>query len=136
MSESRSHKRLVQSLVSWVQHECPPDSTRIILVDSNGTPRSARPPSIAGYVPDVYVHPVNLHALVVGEAKTSVDLATPRSSDQLAAFLRWCSLHEDSRLLIAVPWDLVPLAKNTIARLKRDTHTGAVTTIVLEKLRG
>jgi len=135
MGESRAHARLVDAIVSWVRETCDQDPG-VVLIDSGNVVAGTRPPAIGSYIPDVYVSRANGYAVIVGEAKTARDLERPHSQAQLAAYLGWCARHENSLLLVAVPWYVTRAARNMIGYLQRTTQTHRVQTIVLDQIAG
>jgi hypothetical protein len=72
----------------------------------------------------------------MGEAKTSNDIETRHTDAQFAAFLRWCSAHPGSILVIAVRWDLTRLARAVLTRVREREGITNVTSIVLDELSG
>jgi len=135
MSESSVHAALVNNLAAWIQAQVSGDVRAVVLVDILDVPGATRPPLINGYCPDVYCESLG-RAAFVGEAKTTVDLETRRSREQIAGFLRYLATKERGTLVIAVPWRTVPRAKTLFRYLQRATSTESVYLVFLEMLPG
>ena len=136
MSESLTHVKLVKVLLEWIRGIEGNNENWTIFADSLSAHECSRPPTIEGFVPDVYA----LHALngkvIIGEAKTAMDIESPRSRDQITAFIRFCQMNTNSLLVLAVPWHMTRFAKSLVNILRRKNQAQAVQTIFLEKLEG
>ncbi len=117
MSESRAHVDLVLVAVNYISTLLPPEMRALVQYDSADT---KRPPMISGnFIPDVYYW--NQNMLIFGEAKTVDDFERKHSREQFTAYLKECdAFWGKSYLVISLPWQLVPTAKNYFRRLKRD----------------
>ena len=135
MAESASHMRLVQSLVAWIAAEYFGGESKHILVDAPEKSPQSKPPCIGGAVPDAAAY-LPSGGIVIGEAKTSRDIENRHTEGQFCTFLRFCKFHEDSVLVVAVPWPAEALAKNRLKFLKRRDGLATVRTVVLERLSG
>ena len=82
-----------------------------VLTDSVSINSIARPPTIAGYVPDAYVMLNELGRAVIGEAKSLRDLENSHTEAQVTAFLRRCGMAECSSFVLAVPWPIERFAR-------------------------
>jgi hypothetical protein len=133
MSESATHKRLVNNLHQWIIQTYHNEDI-YIWVDSSQDIQSTRPITIEKFVPDVYAFFFSKPIRIIGEAKTPRDLMTKRSEQQIVAFLRYCSINPMFIFVLAVPWDHEKYAKNMITYLKRDFDALNAKTIVLERL--
>lgn len=136
MAESRTHVRLVEALVSWIAVEQFHGERGCILVDSPDNSAHAKPPSIAGYVPDVFANGLAGGGVVVGEAKTAGDLERRHTREQLGAFLRYCATRPGSVFVFAVPWHATRYARRLIEIVRRACGCSCVTSFVLEQLEG
>ena len=134
MSESASHRKLVASLVAWAAQTYLDGDAGSILVDSSVSREGARPPSIHGYIPDVFIGSCGKCDLLIGEAKTARDLENRHTRAQLTAFLRRCALEPKSTFVMAVPWQMERFARSLIHVLQQRNGVGAVRAVVLEKL--
>jgi hypothetical protein len=94
------------------------------------------PPTIEGFMPDVWAKNFRKGLTIVGEAKTNNDIENRHSANQLSAFLRFCDRNRPSQLVIAVPWMMVNCAKGFVGYLKRRTETEDVPVVFLEMLPG
>lgn len=104
MSESITHRDLVQQLYRWVSARYLNGGSANVLVDDGDPVTGARPPNIGGAVPDVFAKTDRGDGVIIGEAKTSRDLETPRSVRQIELFYRFCAQRQGSVLVLAVPW--------------------------------
>ena len=135
MGESGSHIRLVGSLVEWVALSYFRGESKHILVDSPERSQKSKPPSIGGAVPDVVAH-LPAGGVIIGEAKTALDLENRHTEGQFLRFLRYCKFHPESLFVVAVPWPVEALAKNCLRHIKKRYGLEEVRSIVLEKLTG
>lgn len=137
MSESSTHALLVSKLLEWVEGNVTPQDDLCILVDSSSYPPESRPPTIGGKVPDVYVKSVGSDRLVlIGEAKTSLDVETEHTRDQFRGYLDHLKWQRISILLIAVPWHKARLAQSIVRRVQEEQIAEHVSVHVLEDLPG
>ena len=136
MPESSTHIRLVSSLVSWIATEYFQGEEGSVLVDSPESLAQAKPPGIAGYVPDVLGQGLLGGGVVIGEAKTASDVENLHTREQLEAFLRYCAARPGSVFVFAVPWHMTRYARSLVGSVCRACKCGSVTTFVLEKLEG
>ena len=136
MSAQSSHDRLVGELSSWIADNLLNGDPGYILKDVPGVNADKKPPMVSGFVPDVYVPSIHGSRLVLGEAETGASLESKHTRMQLEAFLRYCACCDNAVLVLAVPWDLVGLARGIMRQLKMTQGAGGVTTIVLAKLPG
>jgi len=136
VGESTVHARLRDALVAWFVDTHGADIKPYLLVDNSSLKAGNCPPSIAGYIPDVYLGIGPGRALTVGEAKTPADLETKHSRAQLMGFLSHLADHPGSRLVVAVPWYTVNQAKSLLRHLQERTNSHAVKLVILEKLSG
>lgn len=92
MPESAKHARLVRAILDFIDRDFQ-SLTEIAIRDDASAPfRGERPPSVGGFVPDVYATDVPTTVTVIGEAKTRPDLETLHSQTQIAAFLAYLKL--------------------------------------------
>jgi len=134
MSESHSHLRLVKELIEWISTSLLGDDSGHIFADLPGAIAGNRPPSVNGFIPDVYVSPATSQRLVIGEAKTARDLERLHTRRQLRAFLSKCAESEYSVFILGVPWDLAPSAKSLLHELQVEAGAERVRVIVLDQL--
>jgi hypothetical protein len=136
MSESNTHIRLVSKLVTWIAAEYYRGDTGSVLVDCPENQSIAKPPVIAGYVPDVFSHGLLGGGVVIGEAKTAGDVENLHTREQLAAFLSYCDTRQGSVFVFAVPWHMTRYARSLVEIVRRRCNCGNVTIIVLDQLEG
>ncbi|MBT7928394.1 hypothetical protein HN682_00560 [Candidatus Peregrinibacteria bacterium] len=134
MGESINHIQLVENIYKWVSQSLFNGSGVSILVDRPESRIGERPPTISGFIPDLYVENAPDKLLVIGEAKTYKDLERKRSREQFEAFLKKCKTYDNSILVAAVPWDYVNLAKSILKNLKKKVGAESVRVKVLNQL--
>lgn len=131
--ETTVHDRLVLLMEEWV-------CANVLYGERGGLqcdlPGRGAPPRIANNVPDLYVAACADIPLVVGEAKTAIDIETKRSQEQIAAFLKHCDRVKPSIFVLAVPWYRIAYARNLLRRLCNKHKLTAVRTLVVENLPG
>jgi hypothetical protein len=135
MAESGSHLRLVGSLVEWIALKHFGGESKHILVDSPEHSPMSKPPRIGGCVPDAVAY-LPSGGVIIGEAKTALDIENRHTEGQFLRFLRHCRFHPESLFVVAVPWPVEALARNYLKHLKKRDGLGKVQFIVLEKLSG
>lgn len=113
--ESQMHINLVKIAVDYIRKNKPEIKSDFIITDSSGTNSSVR---IGGnFIPDIYYSYQDI--LIIGEAKTTLDFHRQHSLDQYDAYIKECQLHQgEAILVIAIPWELMPTAKNMFRRRK------------------
>lgn len=136
MGESEIHAGLRDALVAWFVRMYGPDIKSYLLIDDASFEVGTCPPSVAGYIPDVYLGIAPGRGPMIGEAKTAPDLETKHSRAQFKGFLTHLAQYPNSRLVVAVPWYTVNQAKSLIWHLQERCNARAVTLVVLEKLPG
>ncbi len=134
MSESATHIKLVEELSSWISAKFLNGDSGLMLIDHPNSNKKERPPTIEGFIPDVYIPNAPGTLVIIGEAKTAKDLENNHSIAQIGAFLHRCSQTSDSILVLAVPWHMTRLGKNMLRYLKYRVGADNVRTEVLERL--
>ena len=134
MAESRIHHDLVTELRHWIAKGMLGSDLSAILVDDGDHRTGPPPPRINGHRPDVYAQATNPDLVVVGEAKTEADLESERSRKQLLSFLRFCQLHSNSCLVVAVPWYAERTAMNMLGNLKSRYSMDDARAVVMPQL--
>ena len=89
MPESATHARLVRAILEFIDRDFHSLTEIAVRDDSSAPVRDERPPSVGGFVPDVYATDVPTTATLIGEAKTRRDLEAVHSQEQIAAFLEY-----------------------------------------------
>lgn len=100
MSESFVHRTLVSALLDEMNARTW-DPAPFLYADLNG---AAVPPLIGNVRPDVYAHFTLQNRAIIGEAKTSADLESFHTSQQLEQYFRHLASKDDGELWLAVPW--------------------------------
>ncbi|WP_197922681.1 hypothetical protein [Thiosulfatihalobacter marinus] len=76
-----------------------------------------RPQRIGNHLPDLYAEDVPRTFVVIGEAKTHLDLITPRSRRQLGTFVQHLALYDLAYFYLAVPALAKPAATSLVREL-------------------
>jgi len=126
MSETIAHTRLVGIIVDWVKSEYSHTPGFCLFCDCPTVLETEKPSPIEGFFPDVCGAATPPAVTVLGEAKTLPDLESPRSYQQIQAFLRFLAARPQPTFVVAVPWSAKTTAKNIIARAKLETDTQSV----------
>ena len=126
--ESDEHTFLVTRLTDFIRKQHGGDRNLALYVDDQMRGRE-RPQRIGNHLPDLYAEDVPRSFVVIGEAKTHLDLVSSRSRRQIGAFIRYLALQESAFFYLAVP-TLARPAATTLVRELGNTH-GSVTTRIL-----
>lgn len=115
MGESINHVKLVHQIIAHVYSI---DPQAVILADTCLYESKERPPNIGGHVPDVYARIDLLRRTIIGEAKTRKDLENEHAMSQFRAYLSYCAVNPQTRLVLAVPWEMRGFVHNLFNRLR------------------
>jgi len=126
MSESGTHIRLVRLIVDWIKTRHAATPGLCIFCDCPPVLETEKPTPIEGFFPDVAAATTPPALTLIGEAKTIQDLETPRSYQQLSAFLRFLSVRPEPIFIMATPWQATATAKNLVARAVTETKATGV----------
>lgn len=124
----------MQLLQDWVATAHFNGDSGNILVDSAESNRYSKPPTVCGFVPDLYARKDTVSGIIIGEAKTPGDLENNHTRAQLAAFLKKCAEETGSLLVLATPWYSERTAKALLRHVQRRTDMNHVDAVVLEQL--
>jgi hypothetical protein len=102
MSESDLHKRLVSGLVAHVRQRRS-RSWQVFLDSRDDAEVYACPPLLGSACPDLYARENLINHLVIGEAKTALDLENAHTEKQLAEYFSHLLEQNSSELIMAVP---------------------------------
>ena len=114
--ESNEHAFLVTHLADVVARQHGGGGNLALYFDDQMYGRE-RPQRIGNYLPDLYAEDVPRTFVVIGEAKTHLDLISPRSRRQLAAFMRYLTLYDVAFFYLAVPTLAKPAATTLLREL-------------------
>ena len=114
--ESDEHALLVAHLAEFVRREHGCEGNLALYFDDQMRGRE-RPQRIGNHLPDLYAEDVPRTFVVIGEAKTHLDLTTPRSHRQLRTFVRHLSHYEAAFFYLAVPTLAKPAAMTLVREL-------------------
>jgi len=134
MSESSVHIQLVEKLAQWIAVNILSGDGGSIFIDHPESKPSNKPPTINGYIPDVFVSNVPKVGLVIGEAKTSQDLERQHTEEQITAFFEYCTHFERATFVFATPWPCTRFALSFLRRLQQRTGANKLLIFVIEQL--
>lgn len=124
MAESRLHKQLVRSIVSYIETipHCCADFIEADLENYNT--RTSR--VVGGFYPDVFYKDSN--TIIIGEAKTDNDLIKPHTQDQLLSYIDEVKLFDGERhIVLCVPFISFCSLFNFVNRLVEKQNVRNVT---------
>lgn len=119
--ESELHEQLVQALSSHVRVYHGGAGNLAIFIDDRGA-ETDRPQRINGHLPDVAAQDVPQSFIVIGEAKTPLDLESSRTRQQLRMFLDYLALFEKSFFYLGVPLRSKPRARAILQQIIGQQH--------------
>ena len=119
MSESLLHQRLVSVLLEDMK-ACAGTPPPFIYADSHG---ASLPPLIGNVRPDVYAHFTQHDRAIVGEAKTSVDMESMRTLQQLEQYFEHLKRKTAGEIWLAVPWVSAGAAMRVCTAIKARSGT-------------
>lgn len=133
MSESSQHLQLVNLIIDEVVSIVGKKNRCFIMSDvADGYALS--PLMEEGYRPDVYYQYHNI--LLIGEAKTSDDVARMHSKLQYESYLKKCSLFRGKAVfLVAVPWTEHATIHNILRKL-RQKYPGTYEVRIIDGIGG
>lgn len=94
-------------------------STFSISVDCSFATSYPHPPRISGHIPDVYAKKIIGQTVIIGEAKTPIDLESPRTKEQLTAFIKYLDKYQNSIIVLAARWSSINSAKSIVRSIFR-----------------
>ena len=117
MGESAQHLQLVNLIIDEVV-SIVGETNRCFIMSDAADGYALSPLMEEGYRPDVYYQ--YQHSLIIGEAKTSDDVARVHSKLQYESYLKKCSLFRGkARFLAAVPWTEHATIHNILRNLQQ-----------------
>lgn len=124
MAESRLHKQLVRSIVSYIETipDCCADFIEADL--DNYNTRTTR--VVGGFYPDVFYKDSKI--IIIGEAKTENDLINPHTRDQIFSYIEEVKLFNGERnIVLCVPFIAFCTLFNYVNRLVEKQNVKNVT---------
>ncbi|TAL38634.1 MAG: hypothetical protein EPN93_03935 [Spirochaetes bacterium] len=134
MSVSSTHTFYVKELIKWLQQGNDGGLEYFIHCDISNLNLGNQPPRIDGFIPDVYAKARFGERIIIGEAKTLMDVESRHSKNQYISYLKHCSCFASSALLLAVPWTMVNCVKGLLKAIMRNNNIKSIDVIVLEYL--
>jgi hypothetical protein len=131
MAESEEHTRLVKLLIDCITRRHGAHPGLCIYSDRSECRRDEKPRPVEGFVPDVLAVTTPTSFTIIGEAKTHIDLATPRSHAQIRTFLRFLEYSASPLFMLAVPVSAHAFAFGMMQNLKRQAAADRVPTEIL-----
>ena len=116
MSESVEHRILVEELSGWVLRELLENDRGYLRVDNESYRNSEYSKLIVnGFRPDVFAFVNRSNLLVIGEAKTALDIDREHSVMQYRSYYDTCILNSgESYIVFAVPFACAPRLRNVL----------------------
>lgn len=133
MGESAQHFQMVNLIIDEVVSVV--GETNRCFIMSDAADGYALPPlTEEGYRPDVYYQYQN--SLIIGEAKTSDDVARMHSKLQYESYLKKCSFFKGKAVfLAAVPWTEHAVIHNILRKL-RQKYPGTYEVRIIDGIGG
>lgn len=133
MAESQVHLSLVRFLSLWVSKNLLNNDSGSIYVDLPETNAYGKPPQIIDqFRPDLFAKMDE--CLIIGEAKTELDLESRHSKSQFESYIKTCELHEGkSYLVISVPCFVEASAKNLLNQICKRLKANKTEIIVISQ---
>lgn len=129
MNESDKHIKLVQTIIKYLKNNISTELHPLIKADCLGYNRPTN--ELKDFIPDVYFWHQN--QLIIGEAKTANDLTKSHSKEQYVGYIKNCeNFWGASMIIICVPWQSVPEAKNYFVDLKKELKSNIKIVIINE----
>ncbi len=114
--ESDEHTLLVSGLTDFVKKQHGSNRNLALYVDDQVRGREG-PQRIGNRLPDLYAEDVPRTFVVIGEAKTHLDLLSSRSRRQIGTFVQYLALHKTAFFYLAVPTLAQPAATTLLREL-------------------
>jgi hypothetical protein len=131
MADSDEHARLVKLLIDCITARHGAHPGLCIYSDRSESRRDEKPRPVDGFVPDVLAVTTPTSFTIIGEAKTHIDLVTPRSHAQIRAFLCFLEHCASPLFILAVPVSAYAFAFSVVQNLKRQVAASRVPTEIL-----
>ena len=135
MPESFQHVAIVERVLKYIQDEYQSITTLSTFTDLPGDTQTKRPPVIGGYMPDVFCTNTPSTLTIIGDAKTSKDLQTHRSLEQISTFFNHLTNTRSGHLAVGVPWHNEAFMVNFFSRLRAAAPDRFVKTSIVTELR-
>lgn len=130
---SAEHNRKVAAIFLYFQNNSISKSCAddwLIMIDHN--PNFDSPGELDGARPDFLAHSRKEGRIVIGEAKTSADFRTERSTLQIKKFLNWNSnIHLSIQFILCVPLDQISEANILLKSSSKNPNTS---TVIIDEL--
>ena len=94
-----------------------------------------KPPFIGQFRPDLYASDTPTTSVIIGEAKTALDLETFHSRQQIIAYARHLALYQGSTLILAVPWQLRARAETIMSQALETARAINITRVVIDDVQ-
>lgn len=134
MSESQKHLILVRALADYISKKYLKGEAKLLQIDSAG--QQAKPPAVGSFIPDAYFYYSVDDFLIIGEAKTDIDLEAQHSYQQIETFIQHCAAHRKGILVLAVPWFMIPFSRGLVRSICVKHNIKELMLEVIERLPG
>ncbi len=118
MAESIQHKLLVEKMDKWVFENLLDRDNSFVFIDLAEKSMLGSSKRVFNNVqPDLYAVDLSRNILVIGEAKTELDIGREHSLHQYRSYLRTSEIFDgQSHIVFAVPFLCKPIIKNVLYR--------------------
>lgn len=121
----------MQRIVAYLRARFHNDAHLAVLHDLPAAPGNDKPPMIDSFRPDVFALDAPLTRVVIGEAKTALDLETAHSLGQFSSYLKYLCRQPQPLLVVAVPWQVKARARAVVQPLAALQDSGAAIELVV-----
>ena len=130
MGETKEHSNLVERMFNYVKKNFP---YYLVSADIQNRTGDEIPGKIGGYRPDLFAYNEQNGHHIIGEAKTSRDLESRHSIDQIKAFLNYLKTKNNSDFMLSVPYESADRAKVVLSFIHKDLDLKEIKIIVFDQ---
>lgn len=132
MPASYDHELMVRGLMSWINSDKCPLLISQIYTDCTFLEKYEFPPLLGGFRPDIFAISSDEKSFIIADAKTSKDVESMRTREQLIGFANWLSNKEVSYLVLGVPWVAKASAMSLLKSIIKPIPKTNITPIVID----
>ena len=130
MGETKEHSNLVEGMFNYVKKSFPYYRVSADIQNRTG---DEIPLKIGGYRPDLFAYYEKDGSHIIGEAKTSRDLESRHSIDQIKAFLNYLKTKNNSDFMLSVPYESADRAKVVLKFIREELDLKEIKIIVFDQ---
>lgn len=132
MPASYDHELMVKGLTVWAKSKESPFENCQLYSDCTLIPKYEMPPILNGFRPDIFAISKDNTAFLVGDAKTSTDVESNRTREQLTGFIEWLSSKEMGYIVLGVPWVSKASAMSLLKFLLSSNSKMNITPVIID----